>query len=231
LLVAVLVLTGAAVVADGEQFGGFAAVSSAFAVMMLMLVLSVIAWTDYHPAVLIAQPGARRFTTADSPAQVLSSAAYSMLFTFLATGRIDDIADREALWQLDVVLVLLLAAALALMLRFVWGTTGVALRPDGVFERHPFGSRLIPWDAFDPRFPAVATRSTQVALYLQRPGLIRRRGLHLWLHTLTSATDGNHLAAAIHHYVNRPEHRDAIGTPEELHRLTTAITPVAAHVG
>ena len=99
------------------------------------------------------------------------------------------------------------------------GGYGLRLRPDGVFNRQLLGSQFIPWDAFVPAFP-VFPGGKGLAVYYQRPELVRNRGIGVSRDILPAPVDPAYLARVIHEYVNHPEHRAAIGSEPELHRVT-----------
>jgi hypothetical protein len=189
--------------------------------------LSMLATARYHPAALLAEPNGPAIATVASPARVLSAAGFLNLAGLLGAQEAGNIVAREELWQFDVFLVVFLAAAAALLIYVAWGSAAVRLRPDGVYDRQPLGSRLIPWDAFDRGYPAVPVKTTRLALYYQRPELVRRRGVYPGTQFLTTATDANYLALAIDHYVTHPEHRPAIGTPADFQRLNTSLAGAA----
>ncbi|WP_143049906.1 PH domain-containing protein [Asanoa ishikariensis] len=134
-------------------------------------------------------------------------------------------ADPE--WQLTVVEVvatvplgLATVALLGSQLYTLWaGLPAVVLTAHGVRLRSPFGYQVVPWNALRadcPPRPDPGDRFLHLAV--ERGLGARRRGLALiplpWLDIHPWF-----LADAIRHYAAHPEHRAAIGTPEEHERL------------
>lgn len=100
----------------------------------------------------------------------------------------------------------------------------VALTPDGITAGDPLRHLHVPWEALDP---AARVRSPWQSGFLRlpvrRPELIRRRGIGVRravaMETRELDVGPELLAAAAAHYAAHPEHRAAIGTPEEHARL------------
>ena len=197
--------------------------SVASVLVLLFLTLSLVAAVRYHPAVLSVRPEMPAFVTAVNLAPVFSAAAFILLAGGLVAGDVMDIVNGEEIWVLDVVTAGLWVFVVALHLYVALGPFGVHLRPEGLYDRQPFGSLFVPWDSFAPDYPAVPVKNSQAALYFQRPEPIRRRGLRPSAESLATGTDAAYLAAAIHHYVSCPERRSAIGTEAELRRLTARL--------
>ncbi|QGN45576.1 hypothetical protein ACN26Y_04430 [Micromonospora sp. WMMD558] len=101
------------------------------------------------------------------------------------------------------------------------------ITPDGVASDGPQRAMVVPWSALDPLGPPPATEhDSELRLPLARPEQATRRRRRraeerVWLRDLDVAPP--HLAAAINHYLRHPEHRAAIGTPEEYARLRRAL--------
>jgi hypothetical protein len=122
------------------------------------------------------------------------------------------------------VLGLAAVAATGLQLSAIWaGWPLVELTAEGIRVQAPLGYIAVPWQALRPGFPQrPSLRADTLALTIDQPHLIRRRGLigtkravpifwldiHPWF-----------LADAIRYYVAHPEHRAAIGTATEHERL------------
>ncbi|MER7457253.1 hypothetical protein [Micromonospora sp. NPDC126480] len=98
---------------------------------------------------------------------------------------------------------------------------------DGVASDGPLRAVSVPWSALDPLGPPpVKEHDTALRLPLARPHEVvgrgrRRAEARVWLRDLDVAPPL--LAAAVTHYVRHPEHRAAIGTPEEYDRLRRAL--------
>ncbi|MEV4534241.1 hypothetical protein AB0J82_10480 [Asanoa sp. NPDC049518] len=130
-------------------------------------------------------------------------------------------------WQLTVVdvvatttLGLATLAFLGVQLYTLWaGLPAVVLSTHGVRLRSPLGYRVVPWDALRPGYPRRPGRKDRfLHLAVERGHGARRRGLALvplpWLDIHPWF-----LADTIRYYAEHPEHRAAIGTPEEHDRL------------
>jgi hypothetical protein len=100
----------------------------------------------------------------------------------------------------------------------------VTFVPVGLVIR-TFRTHRVEWDAFAPGGPPPPPSPvTRLELRLAQPSLAERQPW-LALPVRALAVDPTFLANAIHHYVDHPKHRAAIGTPEEYDRLHTAIAP------
>jgi hypothetical protein len=222
LLVALVAAVALGVLGESSGPGTWLPASGAWiGLMVVLLALSAVSMSRYHPVALVARPLEQAFAVRPNPALVFSATAFLIQGGFLMADGIHDIADGEEAWGFSAAIVGLLVVALLLHLRLAWGWWGVRLRPDGVHERQALGSRFIPWDALVPAYPAVASGSQKVALYYARPELVRRRGLRIGdKQVAAGSVDAAFLARAITEYVTRPEYRPAIGTEAELRRLT-----------
>lgn len=201
----------------GPAFGG------SFGVALAWMALSLLATYRYHPAVLLARPRVPAFAPRPSPAWVFTSLFLLQLGGFSLADNVQDVRNGEELWALTVAPTGLWIALMIFHGYLSWRGTGVELRPDGVYDRQPLGSLFVPWDALVRAYPAVAENAQHVALYYERPGLIRRRGLRPGPNLPAVGVDAGFLARAIGEYVAHPEHRAAIGTEAELRRLSAAI--------
>lgn len=142
---------------------------------------------------------------------------------------------RDAFWALLAALAVGMAGA---VVTGQWrGIALIDLTPEGIGVGRPRRSAFIPWSALDLHHPIYALdHDRTLRLPLARPDLVhrrflRRRGQHsLRLWDIDVAP--GFLAAAVRHYARHPEHRAAIGTPEEYARLRSALAapqPGAAH--
>jgi hypothetical protein len=194
-----------------------------FGSFLVLLTLALIAAFRYHPAVLVARPQEPAFAARPNPAWVFLAAIFLFQGGSAVADNIHDIMQGEALWGLSAILAGLWVFLLILYWRLTWGWVGVQLRPDGVYDRQPLGSLFVPWDAFVRAYPAAPRGTQQVALYYERPELVRRRGLRRGGPEIPAASiDTAFLARTINEYVAHPEYRSAIGTEAELRRLTAA---------
>ena len=122
--------------------------------------------------------------------------------------------------------VLLVLVAVAL----VWPEVAVLLSTQDIRWRTPFLRRSVPWEALAPGGPPRPGTQDHLILAVIRPDLVRQRGwalgqgsrdqprlnvdldVHPWF-----------LADAIRWYVEHPDERVTIGTPEGHNRLTAAL--------
>jgi len=190
-----------------------------FGLLLPLLVLSVVAAALHRPAVLFVRPEPPAFATATNLAPVFIAAVFTILAGCLVSEDVGDIVDGEEFWALNVVTAGFWVLVAGFHLYLSWGSFGVRLRPEGVYNRQPLGSLFVPWEAFAPGYPAVPVRNNGLTLYYQRPDLVRRRGLRVGSLSLLTGTDATYLAHVIHQYVSSPDHRAAIGTEAELRRL------------
>lgn len=227
LLVVLLLVVALSVLGESSHRGTW---FPAFAVWMgstlVLLSLGLVATLRYHPAVLTARPQLPAFAAGPHPTSVFIAAALLLQGGFTLADSIHDIVDGEELWIFGAVPAGLWVILLILVWRMAWSWFGVQLRPDGVHDRQLVGALFIPWEAFARAYPATPNGAHRVALYYERPELVRRRGLRPDGPNLSAASiDAGFLARAISEYVAHPEHRSAIGTEPELSRLTAAVGP------
>ncbi|WP_147252548.1 PH domain-containing protein [Micromonospora endolithica] len=137
---------------------------------------------------------------------------------------------RYALLALDVALVgvtVLLVGTLAL--GGVHGRPHVDLTPSAIEVRDLFGRWTIPWEAVRPGTPARQTSGRVLRLTVDRPELVTRRGLTLGTRTRPTLTltwlrvHPWFLADALRWFVDQPEQRAGIGTPEGCAELRRAL--------
>ncbi|MCX4386862.1 hypothetical protein OG777_07965 [Micromonospora peucetia] len=135
-------------------------------------------------------------------------------------------SDREGLWWLYPSLTGPLAVVLAVAL---WRRVpSVALTPTGISAGDPLRHLWVPWEALDPAGPGGSYRqSGHLRLPVRNRNLVRQRGIASRRHTVVETSEldvtPELLAGAIRHYATHPEHRAAIGTPQEHARLRTAL--------
>jgi hypothetical protein len=108
----------------------------------------------------------------------------------------------------------LAAAALAV----VWlPAPSLRLTPSGIAVRRVLRSRDVRWEDLVPGGPHPPVRRTMRLLYQTGGGQH-----HINVPVSRLRVDAAFLATVVRHYVERPEHRTAIGTQEELERLESA---------
>ncbi len=176
------------------------------------LVLVMVVQRRHRPAFLTVRSAGPSFDTPVSPFPVLLFTVFAGMAAVNLTSAVRTLGEREELWELDAAILGLYLAALAISFHAAWDHIGVRLRPDGVLDRSPAGSLFVPWEAFDLAYPAwPADRSDR--LLLNYEGRARRRGIVVTGRRAMSGAnvDRRFLARAIHHYVNHPEDRAAIG--------------------
>ncbi|MEU8241313.1 hypothetical protein AB0C07_23960 [Actinoplanes missouriensis] len=192
------------------------------------LIISLIVYSGtvtrlYHPALLVARPDVPAVDVPPSPGPVLAAAGFT-----IASGKIGIGTGRDVAAGVDVafdapLLGLWLVLIVALWVAALW-RNGVRLRPDGILDRQIFGSLFVPWEALSTPHAAYAFDPYRISLFLAHPERTRRRGLRQGNRAMLPAAgvDAELLARAIHEYANRPELREAIGSPDELARFLAA---------
>ncbi|MGN9764753.1 hypothetical protein ACTMS2_06250 [Micromonospora sp. SD12] len=150
-----------------------------------------------------------------------------VLLAFLTYTTTNQLAsDREDLWWFYPALAGPLAVLLAVLL---WRRVpSVALTPAGIEASHPLQQVRVPWEALDPAVPSLSyRRSTVLRLPVRSRDQVRLRGIGSRRHTVVETGEldvaPDVLASAIQHYAAHPEHRAAIGTPQEYARLRSAL--------
>jgi hypothetical protein len=220
-LPAVLVL--AVVLAAAAESRGTELSDAAFAVVVLLFLasfaLSLLASACYRPATLTVWPRARAFATPLNPDLVFRTAGFTLMGGVVIGGDVRHLVRHDRLWGVDGAGCAVWVLLLALLWHRAWGRYGVQLRPDGVLDRQPLGSRFVPWDAFAPELPVFAAGNQRLAIRCRRPDLVRRRGITPHGNTLPVGADPGYLCRVIQDYVAHPGHRSAIGTEAELRRL------------
>ena len=229
LLVVLLLVTVLSVIRESsDRDVWFPAFAVSMGAILVLLSLFLVAALRYHPAALAARPRVPAFAAGPNPASVFIASVLLLQAGFSLADSIHDIVDGEELWIFGAVPAVLWVFLLVLVWRMAWGWFGVQLRPDGVHDRQLVGSLFVPWEAFVTAYPAVSDGAQRVALYYERPELVRRRGLRVGgLHLPAASIDAGFLAWAIGVYVTHPEYRPAIGTEAELRRLTAPAGAVA----
>ncbi|MFC3385083.1 hypothetical protein [Couchioplanes azureus] len=174
----------------------------------------------YRPAILTVSRDGGTFLAPVGASNILQGAAFVILGGATVIGKIRGIVDHGSSWPVDGVLAAMCILQVAVGWHLSRDRFGVRLRPDGVFDRQPLGSRFIPWDAFVPAFPVSPDGRGGLAAYYLRPDLVRCRGIFFGRETLAATVDPAFLTRVIHEYVNHPERRAAIGSAAELRRIT-----------
>ncbi len=165
------------------------------AVVMTFVVLMVVASQLYHPARLVSPPG--EFAEVASPAAVLAAAGVTVVGVSLIGDDVRDVASGRVVWWGDLGVAGLWIVIVAVQWHVALGPFGVRLRADGVFDRQPFGTLFVPWEALADTAPAVAARRNEVVLYYRRPDEVVRRGFWVNPQVLTPTTDAGYLADVI----------------------------------
>lgn len=192
-------------------------------ILVGVLSLALVALHGYRPATLEIRPGATGFQNPPYAGHVLLAGAVTVQSGTIIVNLLIDAVQRPDVRVLNVSFGVAWAVFLAVVWWMTYQARGIEVRPDGIEDRQPFGTYVVPWEAFaGVEHPAFAHGRAKVALTVADPGLIRRGGwrpqpgvLHL------AAIDSRFVAHLINEYATRPELRAAIGTPDELARLTT----------
>ncbi|MEU5946902.1 hypothetical protein ABZ793_15235 [Micromonospora sp. NPDC047465] len=100
----------------------------------------------------------------------------------------------------------------------------VALTPAGITAGDPLRHTFVPWEALDPAAPVGSPRQSGfLRLPVRSPELVRHRGMVPRRRAIVETGEldvaPELLVGAVRHYAAHPEHRAAIGTPEEHARL------------
>jgi hypothetical protein len=130
------------------------------------------------------------------------------------TDRVQLSQDIELLAPFAGLAALMAAVALAL----IWlPAPSVRLTPDGIAVRQPLRARAVRWEELLPGGPHPAGRWSMRLLYD-----VDGRRRHCAVPVYRLRADAVYLASVVRHYAERPEHRAAIGTRDELDRLASA---------
>ncbi|MFV2112788.1 hypothetical protein ACFHW0_10695 [Micromonospora sp. LOL_025] len=101
------------------------------------------------------------------------------------------------------------------------------LTPAGITAGDPLRHVHVPWEALEPAAPVRRPQVGSLRLPVRSPGLIRRGGVvrrrQVDVETWALDVAPDLLAGAVTHYTVHPEHRAAIGTPQEYARLRRAL--------
>ena len=128
---------------------------------------------------------------------------------------------------------LLLAGVVAMSLLWVVAIfrdgIRLELRPEGLLVVTLLGRHVVPWEAVAVGPPPYTSRWKTSRIIIGRPELVRTSGLlRLYPQVLLPlpqlGVQHAFLTNVINHYLWHPEHRAAIGTPEEHERLVGRIT-------
>ncbi|MEV1286350.1 hypothetical protein [Micromonospora sp. NPDC049679] len=192
-------------------------------VVLVFALLALIGWVRQRPAAFVVQQRVPSFNAPASGAAVYHALFLFGLFVQQVELLVRMIHSRHLWWPFSFTGVLGLVLV-GLLVAGAWRGLGVQLRPDGLRDRDVLGSFPVPWDALPVAHPPTHNNKTTLRLRYARPELVRRRGLSLSRSLLRADNiDARFLAAAIRHYVTHPEHRTAIGTEAEYHRLLHAL--------
>ena len=116
----------------------------------------------------------------------------------------------------------------------VWrGRLGPELRPEGLMDRRPLGTLVVPWDALTVGHPPepAASAGRWLTLSYARPELVRRHGLcgdPRALRLGDGAVNAGFLGQVIDFYVANPDRRERIGTDAEYDDLCLRLGVVGA---
>jgi hypothetical protein len=190
-------------------------------VSVVLFVVGLLAGT--RPPAFEVRPHARAFTTLPSAAHLYTTLGQMVMTTAITGFLLRDLAQGEA--GISPWFTPLLPALMVLSVVVNWRGKGIELRPDGLRDREALGTLVVPREAL-PVVPLPApgdTRNTLRVDYAQ-PELIRRSGLVTNRKRLNTHNVDPRLAAqVVRYYTTHPEHRSAIGTHVEYHRLLTEL--------
>ncbi|MFG1677194.1 hypothetical protein [Micromonospora sp. NPDC049282] len=219
LMVGLLVATGNAV-----AMGYAPAVARALFLPLLLLTLTALLLAiislGSRPAVLVVLP--------QTPAFAPPVPAWRVLLTLGLLGQSSATVgaylrstETGIATTFDAVVGVLWLGVIALLVAAAWRGHDLWLSPDGVRTIGLLGSRTVPWDAGpDVEAPRDVDRPPlRLPLTVAKPALVRRRGLVGRATVPVDSVDARFLAAVVSHYVAHPQHRAAVGTPDEHRRL------------
>ncbi|GAA3757948.1 hypothetical protein [Micromonospora maritima] len=222
LVVGLLVAAGNAVAMGYAPDLARALLLPVLALALTALILAIVTLGN-RPAALVALPRPLSFSPPVAGWRVLL--ALGLLGQASTTvGAYLRSAEAGIDTTIDAVLGVLWLALIALVVRAAVRGHDVRLDPEGLHVTGLLGSRTVPWAAGPAaEAPGDDGRSSiRLPLTVARPELVRRHGLVVGRPRLpTDGVDARFLAAVISHYVAHPQHRSAIGTPEEYRRLHT----------
>ncbi|MFI7074607.1 hypothetical protein [Micromonospora sediminicola] len=193
------------------------------ALALTALVLAIVTLGN-RPAALVVSPRPPSFTPPVAGWRVLLTLgllgqASTTVGSYLRS------AEAGIDTTVDAVLGVLWLGLIALLVRAAWRGHDVRLDPEGVRVQGLLGSRTVPWEA---RPAAGTTRDAgrspmRLPLTIANPELVRRHGLVVGRRARlpVDSVDARFLTTVISHYVAHPQHRPAIGTPDEYRRLLT----------
>jgi hypothetical protein len=175
-----------------------------------LLVVLLLSLNAGRPATFLVRAGT--FTSPPDVTEVLSAALSTVTPVALVGFAL---AETPPWVPFETVVLVLMVLLLPLVWYRVLGPFGVSVRPDGLFDRQPFGSLLVPWEAG----PAAEPTTSGVRLRMARPELVVRRGFRPGT-SIGAGADRGFAAWAINLYAARPDLRPPIGTDEGLHGLS-----------
>jgi hypothetical protein len=144
-----------------------------------------------------------------------------------------DRASRADAMFTFVVLTVFVAGSLLWIVAMFRGAGRHELRPEGLRVVNVHGRHDVPWEAVSVGLRPRSGRGNASPIGIGRPELVRSSGLttrrpkRVWLPLHLAAVQRDFLINAINHYLLHPEHRAAIGTPEEHERLQRAMAVYA----
>ncbi|WP_433389650.1 hypothetical protein [Micromonospora sp. KLBMP9576] len=197
--------------------------------LLTLVPIAVLLWATFR---VFSRHGAGELR-ADEPERAFfapppNRASYLwLLLSFLTyTTAYQLMVEREGMWWLYPVLSGPCALVLSIAL---WRRVStVALTPDGIAAEGPLRQLWVPWEALDPAVAGASYRhSGQLRLPVRKWDLVRLRGIaprrSAIVETAELDVTPGLLAGAVAHYAAHPEHRAAIGTPQEYARLGQAL--------
>jgi hypothetical protein len=183
--------------------------------------VALIGWRPAGPASFEVRGD--RFVAPTNRRRTIETAALVLVLTSQAALAIDRLADGGGAFD-GIVSVLLGLLAAALLVRSLLVPNSVELRAEGLRIPGRLHTVDVPWAAIQPGTPwAPRLRTQRLELligtgYLVRPPSERRPRLDVPIDVLD--IHPWFLADAIRYYVAHPEHRESIGRPAELERLS-----------
>lgn len=226
LVVLVMVVASGGLPAFGMQIVVW---SAFFVAMVLFMVCEPARPGEDRADVLVVADGG--LATPRSGALVLAGVAHLLLIAGCFVSGVED-DDIRAPW---LALMVACAAPFGYYGRGLWRGRGVTFTPQGLRADTMSGSFFVPWDAIaaeQPRQDPDGAAGGKVALISVRPELIVVTGWPIGLDRVVfDRTRRDFVAAAIRHYANHPDDRQAIGTASGYERLrAAAVTEAAGHL-
>ena len=192
---------------------------------VVLFVAGLVALAGTRPQAFEVRPQVPAFTAPPGAAELYSTLGQMVMATAFTGLLLRGLARGEPL--INPWLTPLLPVLIVLSVAVRWRGTGIELRPDGLRDREALGSLVVPWHALPVvPLPAPGDRRTTLRVDYAQPQLIRRSGLVTSRKRLSTYNIDPRMAAqVIRYYSTHPEHRCAIGTHAEYHRLLTELHP------